>query len=284
MKDEANGNMNDKSRRRSSGWLTLADRYANLLVDHAELVTVYEKLRIKAMNRKKCLRSLNRHYAERQHIIHGLLDQLTKPQKRASDLVTVTGWTEEDLQRVRDNPVNLTDIHAQALKENGATPSLDEILTEMEAVTEHASHQIPCATTSDTLAQMEAPVGTDTSVPRKVRSDKGGKHNWRSRLKVVCKASGRSVRRDKGKKRKKRTRVLNVRVTPEGFMTSNNAAKYLGYAEKTMSAKRADDSGPVYLKTDTGRILYSRVILDGWAKLYADNHSNSKLAQEMETV
>jgi hypothetical protein len=50
--------------------------YATLLHDHAELLVKYERLRIKARNRKKCLRSLNRHYAERQLIITGLHAQL----------------------------------------------------------------------------------------------------------------------------------------------------------------------------------------------------------------
>ena len=60
---------------------------------------------------------------------------------------------------------------------------------------------------------------------------------------------------------------VRVRVLPDGRMDSNNAAKYLGRAPKTLAMWRMQGVGPPWKKIN-GRIFYTK---DG-----CDRHNNGE--------
>ena len=58
---------------------------------------------------------------------------------------------------------------------------------------------------------------------------------------------------------------VRVRVLPNGNMDSNNAAKYLGRAPKTLAMWRMQRIGPGWTKNG-GRIFYNKEILDAFMR------------------
>ena len=58
------------------------------------------------------------------------------------------------------------------------------------------------------------------------------------------------------------TETLRVLILPDGRMDTRNAARYLGFSEKTLAMMRSAGTGPAYVKR--GRIFYYRVDLDQW--------------------
>lgn len=56
--------------------------------------------------------------------------------------------------------------------------------------------------------------------------------------------------------------VETVMVLPDGRMDTANAAKYLGYAPKTMAMMRSAGEGPPFVKL--GRIFYYKDDVDTW--------------------
>ncbi len=58
---------------------------------------------------------------------------------------------------------------------------------------------------------------------------------------------------------------VRVRVLPNGDMDSNNAAKYVGRAPKTLAMWRMQGIGPEWTKNG-GRVFYSRDALDAFMR------------------
>ncbi len=56
---------------------------------------------------------------------------------------------------------------------------------------------------------------------------------------------------------------VRVRVLPNGDMNSNNAAKYVGRAPKTLAMWRMQGVGPEWIKND-GRVFYNKEALDAF--------------------
>ncbi len=54
---------------------------------------------------------------------------------------------------------------------------------------------------------------------------------------------------------------VRVRVLPNGYMNSSNAAKYVGRAPKTLAMWRMQGVGPEWTKNG-GRVFYNKKILD----------------------
>ena len=55
--------------------------------------------------------------------------------------------------------------------------------------------------------------------------------------------------------------AVRVRILPDGRMTSGNAARYLGHAEKTLAMWRSQGKGPRSVKVG-GKCFYFRDDLD----------------------
>ncbi len=58
---------------------------------------------------------------------------------------------------------------------------------------------------------------------------------------------------------------VRVRVLPNGNMDSNNAAKYVGRAPKTLAMWRMQGIGPEWTKNG-GRVLYNKEALDAFMR------------------
>ena len=58
---------------------------------------------------------------------------------------------------------------------------------------------------------------------------------------------------------------VRVRVLPNGNMDSNNAAKYVGRAPKTLAMWRMHGTGPVWTKNG-GRVFYNKEALDAFMR------------------
>ncbi len=58
---------------------------------------------------------------------------------------------------------------------------------------------------------------------------------------------------------------VRVRVLPNGNMDSNNAAKYLDRAPKTLAMWRMQGRGPPWWKCG-GRVLYNKEALDAYLR------------------
>jgi len=54
----------------------------------------------------------------------------------------------------------------------------------------------------------------------------------------------------------------HVEVTPDGRVSEDGAATYLGYKKSTLTSWRSRDMGPPYFRA--GRIWYRIVDLDDW--------------------
>ena len=59
--------------------------------------------------------------------------------------------------------------------------------------------------------------------------------------------------------------AVRVRVLPGGRMDSNNAAKYLNRAPKTLAMWRMQGIGPEWSKCG-GRVFYSKDVLDAFIR------------------
>jgi predicted DNA-binding transcriptional regulator AlpA len=55
---------------------------------------------------------------------------------------------------------------------------------------------------------------------------------------------------------------LEIEVLPDGRMDRRNAAKYTGYAEKTLAQKATNGTGPRFVKR--GRVWYYKSDIDKW--------------------
>ncbi len=58
---------------------------------------------------------------------------------------------------------------------------------------------------------------------------------------------------------------VRVRVLPNGNMDSNNAAKYVGRAPKTLAMWRMQGIGPKWTKNG-GRVFYNKEALDAFMR------------------
>ncbi len=58
---------------------------------------------------------------------------------------------------------------------------------------------------------------------------------------------------------------VRVRVLPNGNMDSNNAAKYVGRAPKTLAMWRMQGIGPEWTKNG-GRVFYNKEALDAFMR------------------
>ncbi len=58
---------------------------------------------------------------------------------------------------------------------------------------------------------------------------------------------------------------VRVRVLPNGNMNSNNAAKYVGRAPKTLAMWRMQGIGPEWTKNG-GRVFYNKEALDAFMR------------------
>ncbi len=58
---------------------------------------------------------------------------------------------------------------------------------------------------------------------------------------------------------------VRVRVLPNGTMDSNNAAKYVGRAPKTLAMWRMQGIGPEWAKNG-GRVFYNKEALDAFMR------------------
>jgi len=58
---------------------------------------------------------------------------------------------------------------------------------------------------------------------------------------------------------------VRVRVLPNGDMNSNNAAKYVGRAPKTLAMWRMQRTGPEWTKNG-GRVFYNKEVLDAFMR------------------
>jgi len=58
---------------------------------------------------------------------------------------------------------------------------------------------------------------------------------------------------------------VRVRVLPNGNMDSNNAAKYVNRAPKTLAMWRMDGVGPAWTKVG-GRVFYNKEALDAYMR------------------
>ncbi len=58
---------------------------------------------------------------------------------------------------------------------------------------------------------------------------------------------------------------VRVRVLPNGNMDSNNAAKYVGRAPKTLAMWRMQRTGPEWTKNG-GRVFYNKEALDAFMR------------------
>ena len=58
---------------------------------------------------------------------------------------------------------------------------------------------------------------------------------------------------------------VKVRVLPNGNMDSNNAAKYVGRAPKTLAMWRMQGVGPEWTKNG-GRVFYNKEALDAFMR------------------
>ncbi len=58
---------------------------------------------------------------------------------------------------------------------------------------------------------------------------------------------------------------VRVRVLPNGDMDSNNAAKYVGRAPKTLAMWRMQGIGPEWIKNG-GRVFYNKEALDAFMR------------------
>ena len=58
---------------------------------------------------------------------------------------------------------------------------------------------------------------------------------------------------------------VRVRVLPNGNMDSNNAAKYVNRAPKTLAMWRMDGVGPAWTKVG-GRVFYNKEALDAFMR------------------
>ena len=58
---------------------------------------------------------------------------------------------------------------------------------------------------------------------------------------------------------------VRVRVLPNGSMDSNNAAKYVGRAPKTLAMWRMQGTGPEWTK-NAGRVFYNKEALDAFMR------------------
>ena len=56
--------------------------------------------------------------------------------------------------------------------------------------------------------------------------------------------------------------VKSIVILPDGRMTTNNAATYLGLSEKTLAMFRSNGTGPKFIKK--GRVFYFKEDLDAW--------------------
>lgn len=74
-----------------------------------------------------------------------------------------------------------------------------------------------------------------------------------------------------------------VVILPNGRMTPDNAALYLGIAAKTLAMKRCDGTGPKFTKVG-GRVFYSKKALDEWMDEHGEFSSTSqaRVHQQME--
>ena len=70
--------------------------------------------------------------------------------------------------------------------------------------------------------------------------------------------AGRPVKLDKTE-----LEAVRVRVLPDGRMDSNNAAKYLNRAPKTLAMWRMAGTGPKWAKSG-GRVFYLKADLDAF--------------------
>ncbi len=59
--------------------------------------------------------------------------------------------------------------------------------------------------------------------------------------------------------------LVRVRVLPNGDMDSNNAAKYVGRAPKTLAMWRMQGVGPEWTKNG-GRVFYNKEALDAFMR------------------
>lgn len=55
---------------------------------------------------------------------------------------------------------------------------------------------------------------------------------------------------------------ISVMMFPDGRMDAKNAARYLGFKEKTLAMMRGNGTDPKFIKR--GRIFYYREDLDHW--------------------
>lgn len=157
------------------------DGYTKLLNTYALLLMKYERLKNKARNRKKCLRSLNRHYGELKHTNSWLMSRLKGTGK-------------------------------------------DKI-----EIKQFAS---PC--------ELEPVPRFEKTPTKKTRSDKGKKRGPHKKPSI-------------GKTTK-----------TSGYMSTKEAAQYLGISEKTLYARRSSGTGPQLFKN--GRIFYEQKDLDAWVQ------------------
>ncbi len=58
---------------------------------------------------------------------------------------------------------------------------------------------------------------------------------------------------------------VRVRILPNGNMDSNNAAKYVGRAPKTLAMWRIQGIGPEWIKRG-GRVFYNKEALDAYLR------------------
>jgi len=59
-------------------------------------------------------------------------------------------------------------------------------------------------------------------------------------------------------------KALSIQEYPDGRLDTWNAAKYTGYAVKTLAMMRSKGSGPTYIKR--GKVFYFRDDLDAWLR------------------
>lgn len=60
------------------------------------------------------------------------------------------------------------------------------------------------------------------------------------------------------------TEAISIIQYPDGRLDTENAARYLGLAAKTLAMMRVRGQGPTYIKW--GRIFYYRDDLDAWLR------------------
>lgn len=58
------------------------------------------------------------------------------------------------------------------------------------------------------------------------------------------------------------TEKVSIDTYPDGRMTAQNAANYIGVSQKTLATMRCKGTGPKFIKI--GRVFYFQSDLDGW--------------------